>query len=539
MNKLNQFLNIGSAIFMAFLFLFSCNIDSNYQEPEETRIVILAGEKSHPATLHEYIKSARLIKVMLDQAMNIQGISTEICYEGWPVDPSILKEADLILTISDGKDGPGGEEVPFMMEDRMQVIQEQIDRGCGLMTFHFSTFAPDRYQEQILEWIGGYFDWQNDQGEREWYSNITFLDVPISLPSPQHPISNGVVPFKIEEEYYFDLRFGKNDPRFTPIVSVPELDNKHPDGDVVAWAVERSDGGRGFGTTMGHYYANWKNDGYRKLLLNAMVWTAGRDVPETGVETSFFNDREVTKLMYDTDFKGLILTGNNYPGHKWQETTPVIQDALERNDRIHMDVSYNINDLYQYDLRDYDFLVFNYCNWEDPNPLWERSKESLVDYVESGGSLMFIHFANGAFHFSLPEAGASDWPYYRTLCRRVWNHNGASTHDKYGSFTLKVKDNNHFICRGVSDFEVSDELYYNQEGNEPIHVLLSAISKDTQQEEPQAWIYEIDHSGGRSSRIFQTVLGHDTVSLKTEEMRKILYNAGLWLSEGTKRWDEL
>jgi type 1 glutamine amidotransferase len=355
----------------------------------------------------------------------------------------------------------------------------------------------------------------------------------------EHPVSRGVQPFQIVEEYYYDLRFKPQDPRFTSIIQVPDLEAENPQGKIVAWAIERDDGGRGFGTSLGHFYGNWKNEYYRKLLLNAVVWTAGMEVPEGGVKSDFYTDKQVTRLLFGNSYKGLILTGNNYPGHKWEQTTPPIKEALELNGEIHIDVSYDINDLYQYDLRDYDFLAFNYCNWEVPDPLWEGSKKALVDYVERGGGLMFIHFANGAFHFSLPEAGDSDWPYYRKLCRRVWNHNGNSTHDKYGSFTVNVRDPQHTITRGVNDFEVSDELYYNQEGDEPIHVLLSAISKDTGREEPQAWVYEISHDNGKNSRVFQTVLGHDTVSLNTPGLQKVLSNAALWLAKGTERWEGL
>jgi type 1 glutamine amidotransferase len=521
------------------IYLLSCNVIDKTETDDITKIVILAGDKSHPATLHEYIKNARLIKVMLDQASNIKNIRTEICYQGWPEDPAILNDADLILTISDGRDGPGGAKVPFMTEERIEIMQQQVDRGCGIMTFHFSTFAPDKYGEEILDWVGGYFDWQNDQGEREWYSDITFLDVPVDLPSPEHPVSKGVEPFQIIEEYYYDLRFRPDDLRFTPIISVPELQNEHQGGKIVAWAIERTDGGRGFGTSLGHFYGNWKNEGYRKLLLNAIIWTAGMTVPETGVASSFYTDKQVTKLLYGSDFKALILTGHNYPGHKWQETTPWIHKALEMNGKIHVDISRNINDLYQYDLRDYDFLVFNYCNWEDPDALWTSSKEALKTYVQDGGGLMFIHFANGAFHFSLPDAGASDWPYYRKLCRRVWNHDGNSTHDKYGTFTVNIVDAEHAVTKGLSTFEVMDELYYNQEGDEDIHVLLSAISNDTGKEEPQAWVYEINHANGKNSRVFQTVLGHDTVSLKVPELQKVLSNAGMWLSQGSMRWSDL
>ena len=52
------------------------------------------------------------------------------------------------------------------------------------------------------------------------------------------------------------------------------------------WAVERKDGGRGFGFTGGHNHDNWGNDDYRKVVLNAVLWTAKVKVPEGGVESS-------------------------------------------------------------------------------------------------------------------------------------------------------------------------------------------------------------------------------------------------------------
>ena len=42
----------------------------------------------------------------------------------------------------------------------------------------------------------------------------------------------------------------------------------------VAWATERADGGRAFGFTGGHFHWNWGDDNFRKLVLNAIVWTA-------------------------------------------------------------------------------------------------------------------------------------------------------------------------------------------------------------------------------------------------------------------------
>jgi len=518
------------AILCLFLCFMAC------RSGESKKIIILAGEKSHPATMHEYIKNARLIKVMLDQAPELTSVNTEIHYNGWPENEATLLDADLILTISDGRDGPNGLGVPFMSDARMALIRDAVERGCGFMTFHYSTFAPDQYGDEILDWTGGYFDWQNESGEREWYSDIRFLDDKIDLINSSHPILNGVDPFQIYEEYYFDIRFN---PGIIPLIEVKGLGSDREWGNVVAWAIEREDGGRGFGTTMGHLYANWKKESYRKLMLNSIVWTAGIEVPAGGISSEYFSDREVTKRLFGKDFKALILTGEDHPAHAWRETTPALKKALELNGRVHVDISENINDLYQYDLRDYDFLAFNYANWENPHALWEGSKEALIEYVNSGGSMMFIHFSNGAFHYSLPGAEESDWPQYRKYCRRVWDHTSGSAHDKYGQFEVKIVDQDHELTEGIEKFDVSDELYYNQVGQEPVHVLLSATSIDSGKEEPLAWVYELNSFSGKNSRIFQTVLGHDTASFTVPEFQEILSRTALWLSRGTERWNDL
>ena len=60
---------------------------------------------------------------------------------------------------------------------------------------------------------------------------------------------------------------------------------KRGEPQIVAWACERPDGGRGFGFTGGHYHQNWGNDDFRKLVLNAILWTAKVEVPAAGVES--------------------------------------------------------------------------------------------------------------------------------------------------------------------------------------------------------------------------------------------------------------
>ena len=52
----------------------------------------------------------------------------------------------------------------------------------------------------------------------------------------------------------------------------------------IGWAYERPNGnGRGFGTTGGHYHKTWARDDWRTLILNAIAWTAGVEIPTDGV----------------------------------------------------------------------------------------------------------------------------------------------------------------------------------------------------------------------------------------------------------------
>jgi hypothetical protein len=139
------------------------------------KIVVIAGKKSHGPEgngIHDSPWSARLIKVMLANSNVREQVNVETHFDGWPKDPSTLDTADTIMVISDGRDGDKFEEAPhFSSPEHAETIARQIQRGCGFAVFHFSTFAPDSYAPQILEWSGGYFDWETD-GQRKWYSAI-------------------------------------------------------------------------------------------------------------------------------------------------------------------------------------------------------------------------------------------------------------------------------------------------------------------------------------------------------------------------------
>jgi len=267
------------------------------------RIALIAGKKSHGPEgnrIHDYPWSVRLLKVMLDHSNIKDRVQVSWYRYGWPKDQAALETAVTIVIISDGRDGDQyAEALHLESAERLAFVGRQMKRGCGLVLIHFSTFAPDQYASEALNWTGGYFDWETD-GKRNWYSAITTLETNVIPASPEHPIARGVRPFTMKEEFYYNLRFQSDDRRLMPILTVPSLPGREPDGRVVAWAREREDGGRGFGTTCGHFYDNWKNDDYRKLVLNAIAWTAHIDIPNAGVEARYFERDEIESELHNS-----------------------------------------------------------------------------------------------------------------------------------------------------------------------------------------------------------------------------------------------
>ena len=120
------------------------------------KVVLIAGPKSHGPVgngIHDYPWSVRLLKVMLDNSNVQEKLRVEYHLEGWPEDPTTLDDADTIMVISDGRDGDKYQEAPHLQDPvKVAWIEKQVKRGCGFMTFHFSTFAPDSQARRILNW---------------------------------------------------------------------------------------------------------------------------------------------------------------------------------------------------------------------------------------------------------------------------------------------------------------------------------------------------------------------------------------------------
>lgn len=249
------------------------------------RIVFVAGRQSHGYGAHEHKAGCLLLE--MDLKASELPIETTVVTGGWPEDESVLDDADAVVIYADGGGGH-----PAMKH--LGKLRELADRGVGIVCLHYAVEVPKgKGGDALLETIGGYFEphWSVNP---HWTANYKSL--------PEHAITRGIEPFHINDEWYYHMRFRKGMDGVTPILTdlPPDESLSRPDGphsgnsavrkaiaqrqpQHVAWAYERPSGGRGFGFTGGHFHWNWGHNEFRQLVLNAIVWSAGLDVPQDGV----------------------------------------------------------------------------------------------------------------------------------------------------------------------------------------------------------------------------------------------------------------
>jgi hypothetical protein len=174
----------------------ACATPASAAGPGSTRkIVLIAGPlDSHPRETHEYEKNVILLKHCLDTSPDLKGVTVEAHFHGWPANPTTLDDAATILLTSGGSDRKETDH-PLYVGERFEQLARQMRRGCGLVLFHWSTFNPRRVHEQITEWVGGYFDYENGTAPNKWFSAIQTREWTTAVATPDHPVARGVQPF--------------------------------------------------------------------------------------------------------------------------------------------------------------------------------------------------------------------------------------------------------------------------------------------------------------------------------------------------------
>ena len=255
----------------------------------DKRIVMIAGQPSHGPGEHEHRAGVLLFQKCL---ADFPGVQVEVYSNGWPADAAALKGTAALVIYSDG-----GPKHPALQDDHRQQIGALMKQGVGLVCIHYAVEPTiENGQKEFLAWLGGGFE-INRSVNPVWAADFKRL--------PSHPIARGVVPFRLQDEWYFNMRFRDEMKGVTPILAAvpPATTMNRDDGphegnpgvraavargeaQTVAWATERADGGRGFGFTGGHFHRNWGDENFRKVVLNGILWVAKVEVPTNGVQST-------------------------------------------------------------------------------------------------------------------------------------------------------------------------------------------------------------------------------------------------------------
>ena len=248
------------------------------------KVIFLPGRQSHGWSGHAYTADCKLLAHLLnDRVANIEAVVLE---GGWPADPTVLGGAAAIVVACDGNNLIGAEA----NWKRLDAIAK---KGVGIAFLHYALDPGKQYGPYLLDWIGGYY-------EQHWSVNPSWRAEFKSL--PEHPVTRGVQPFAVHDEWYYHMRFVDAMKGVTPILTAipPDSTRQRPDGshsnnptvrarigqpEHVAWVYERPDGGRGFGCTGGHTHWVYAQNDFRTLVLNAVCWIAKVDVPASGLVT--------------------------------------------------------------------------------------------------------------------------------------------------------------------------------------------------------------------------------------------------------------
>lgn len=275
-----------------------------------SKLVLMAGKPSHPPRMHEFNAGVQLLAKSL--AQGAPKLKVEVLLNGWPKDEAVFADADAIVFYMDG-----GAKHEVVQENgrRLPKLEQWAQRGVGIGMMHYGVeVVAAQAGAEFKRLIGGHY---------EHLFSCNPMWEPSFTQFPEHPVTRGVKPFQIRDEWYFNMRFiegftaekpaERAGMKFTPILVAKPSDATrngpyvHPKGpyphiqaakgqpEAMMWVVERKDGGRGMGFTGGHFHDNWADDNFRKVVLNSLVWLAKAEVPANGVES------RVTKADLDAN----------------------------------------------------------------------------------------------------------------------------------------------------------------------------------------------------------------------------------------------
>lgn len=259
-------------------------VDTN--DPKLAKIILVAGPPSHDSGQHETFADCAVLRNLLLQT---PGVFPVIVRE-WPKNPAILNHARAIVFLADGVHEAG--QYPA---ERLKQLKAACDAGAGLVAVHYALHHPRAEGEQIMPYLGGYYDWDTS-AKGHWTADFKPID---------HPICRGVQLVEWEDGWHFNIRFVDGLKGVTPLLvsAAPDKLRSTPDAkktpgreEILSWAYESPKGQRAFTFSGMHLHKDWAETNRRRFLVNGILWSAKIDPPSTGAPVEL-NPEDLNKWL--------------------------------------------------------------------------------------------------------------------------------------------------------------------------------------------------------------------------------------------------
>ncbi len=251
-------------------------LEEQPRDARQVKIVLVAGSNAFKAGEHEYVGGCAVLMDLLRQTSGVFPVLTL----DWPKNADTFAGARAVVFFFDGGDKHG-----VLKEDRAAQVQKLADAGAGLVQLHQAVDYPKDLGDRARAWAGA--AWEKGYSQRaHWVSEFKAF--------PDHPICRNVKPFTIDDGWLYKLRFVPEKKGITPLLRTisPKAAGAKLEADdaIVAWAYERPAGGRSFTFTGCHLHKSFAEEGYRRFLVQGILWAAGVEIPRDGAPVALTTD---------------------------------------------------------------------------------------------------------------------------------------------------------------------------------------------------------------------------------------------------------
>ena len=162
---------------------FTASVCSNLPQPSAAKenkprkLVLIAGQPSHPPMMHEFRAGTILLEKRLAE---VPGLVIDRHEMGWVKNEDTFNDADAVVCFSDGN----RRHPVLQQEGRLGIVEAMVSQGVGFGCMHFGVEVPkDQAGTEFRKWIGGCY-------ENQWSCNpiwdATFDEF------PEHPWGNSL-----------------------------------------------------------------------------------------------------------------------------------------------------------------------------------------------------------------------------------------------------------------------------------------------------------------------------------------------------------